>query len=103
MGQVTASSLMLLPITLLVDRPWELEIPSGAAIGALVGTAALSTAAGYILYFRILSTAGATNLLLVTLSYSNQRPPSRCFRFGGGLSPEARPRYGINRSWTGCH
>ena len=66
MGQVTASSLMLLPITLMVDQPLRLAMPSGAALGALVGAAALSTAAGYILYFRILSTAGATNLLLVT-------------------------------------
>jgi drug/metabolite transporter (DMT)-like permease len=66
MGQVTASSLMLLPVTLMVDQPWTLAMPSGAALGALAGAATLSTAAGYILYFRILSTAGATNLLLVT-------------------------------------
>jgi drug/metabolite transporter (DMT)-like permease len=66
MGQVAASSVMLLPVMLMVDQPWRLAMPSGAAIGALVGVAALSTAAGYILYFRILSTAGATNLLLVT-------------------------------------
>lgn len=66
MGQVTASSLILLPVTLMVDQPWRLAMPSEAALGALIGAAVLSTAAGYILYFRILSTAGATNLLLVT-------------------------------------
>jgi drug/metabolite transporter (DMT)-like permease len=33
---------------------------------AIVGMAALSTALGYVLYFRILASAGATNLLLVT-------------------------------------
>ena len=65
-GQVTASSLMLLPVMLIVDRPWALEMPSMNAIGALVGLAALSTALAYILYFRILASAGATNLLLVT-------------------------------------
>jgi drug/metabolite transporter (DMT)-like permease len=32
----------------------------------VVGQAVLSTALAYILYFRILATAGATNLLLVT-------------------------------------
>jgi len=31
-----------------------------------LGIAALSTALAYVLYFRILATAGATNLLLVT-------------------------------------
>ena len=34
--------------------------------GAVLGIAALSTALAYVLYFRILATAGATNLLLVT-------------------------------------
>lgn len=65
-GQVIASSLILLPLVLLVDRPWTLPMPSLTAIGALVGVAAISTALAYVLYFRILSTAGATNLLLVT-------------------------------------
>jgi drug/metabolite transporter (DMT)-like permease len=65
-GQVTASTLMLLPVALLVDRPWTLPQPSLPAWGAVLGLAALSTALAYVLYFRILATAGATNLLLVT-------------------------------------
>lgn len=65
-GQVTASSLLLLPIMLIVDKPWSVPMPSVAAIAALIGIAILSTALAYILYFRILQTAGATNLLLVT-------------------------------------
>jgi drug/metabolite transporter (DMT)-like permease len=65
-GQVTASSIVLLPAMLIVDQPWALSSPSLAAVGALVGIGALSTALAYLLYFRILATAGATNLLLVT-------------------------------------
>jgi drug/metabolite transporter (DMT)-like permease len=65
-GQVTASTIVLAPIALLVDRPWTLAPPSLAVWGAVVGIAALSTALAYVLYFRILATAGATNLLLVT-------------------------------------
>jgi drug/metabolite transporter (DMT)-like permease len=65
-GQVVASTAMLLPLALLVDHPWTLPMPGAATWGAILGTAALSTALGYILYFRILATAGATNLLLVT-------------------------------------
>lgn len=65
-GQVTASSVMLVPVMLVVDQPWILPMPSMAAWGALAGVAVLSTALAYILYFRILATAGATNLLLVT-------------------------------------
>ena len=65
-GQVVASSALLLPLMLVVDRPWTLAAPSLQALGALVGVATVSTAFAYVLYFRILSTAGATNLLLVT-------------------------------------
>lgn len=65
-GQVCASSMLLIPAALTIDKPWTLPIPSTAAIGSLIGVAALSTALAYIIYFRILATAGANNLLLVT-------------------------------------
>ncbi len=65
-GQVIASSLVLLPLAAAVDRPWTLAAPSPAAALALLGVAGISTALAYVLYFRILATAGATNLLLVT-------------------------------------
>lgn len=65
-GQVTASTMLLLPLAMFVDQPWRFDVPSTHVLAALVGLAALSTAFGYVLYFRILATAGATNLLLVT-------------------------------------
>jgi len=65
-GQVSASTLMLLPAMLLVDRPWELAMPHAATWAAVLGVELLSTALAYVLYFRILAAAGATNLLLVT-------------------------------------
>lgn len=65
-GQLTASAVLLLPLMVLVDHPWTLPMPSYSTIAALVGLALLSTAIAYIIYFRILQTAGATNLLLVT-------------------------------------
>ena len=65
-GQVSASTLMLLPAMLLVDRPWELAMPHAATWAAVLAVGLLSTALAYVLYFRILATAGATNLLLVT-------------------------------------
>lgn len=66
-GQVTASTLLILPIMLIVDRPWLLPaLPGATTWAALAGLALLSTALAYVLYFRILAVAGATNLLLVT-------------------------------------
>jgi len=66
-GQVTASSLTLLPLALLVDRPWLFPLPSARTWGAVAGLAVLCTALAYVIYFRILASAGASNLLLVTL------------------------------------
>jgi drug/metabolite transporter (DMT)-like permease len=65
-GQLVASSILLVPVMLVIDRPWSLPAPSAKAVGALIAIATLSTALAYVLYFRILATAGATNLLLVT-------------------------------------
>ena len=65
-GQVTASTVVLLPLMLAVDQPWLLPIPSLPVIGSLIGLGVLSTAFAYILFFRILSAAGATNLSIVT-------------------------------------
>jgi drug/metabolite transporter (DMT)-like permease len=65
-GQVTASAFLLFPVAMLIDHPWTLAMPALPIWGAIVGSAVLSTALGYVLYFRILATAGATNLLLVT-------------------------------------
>jgi drug/metabolite transporter (DMT)-like permease len=66
-GQVTASALLILPIMLIIDRPWLLPAaPSIEVWAALAGLSLLSTALAYVLYFRVLAAAGATNLLLVT-------------------------------------
>jgi len=66
-GQVTSAGLMLIPVALLVERPWSLPAPSLPVVAALVALAALSTALAYVVYFRILAGAGATNVVLVTL------------------------------------
>lgn len=66
-GQLSASSLLILPVALLVDRPWTLPVPGAEAVAAVVALALLSTALAYILFFRILASAGATNVMLVTL------------------------------------
>jgi drug/metabolite transporter (DMT)-like permease len=65
-GQVSASTILLLPIMLLIDHPWTLPMPHTATWGAVLGVGLLSTALAYVLYFRILAAAGAINLLLVT-------------------------------------
>jgi drug/metabolite transporter (DMT)-like permease len=65
-GQLTASAAMFAPLALLVDRPWTLAAPGAGVWAAVAGLALISTALAYLIFFRILARAGATNILLVT-------------------------------------
>ena len=66
-GQLTAGALMMLPVMLLVDQPWTKAMPPIEAWGSIVALALFCSALGYVLYFRLIDSAGATNALLVTL------------------------------------
>ena len=66
-GQLSVGALMMLPVALIVDRPWLQPLPSASAWGAILALALLCTAFAYVLYFRLIDSAGATNALLVTL------------------------------------
>ena len=66
-GQLTASTLIMVPVVALHDMAWRLPIPPVEAVGAVLALALLSTALAYILYFRLIAVAGATNASLVTL------------------------------------
>jgi drug/metabolite transporter (DMT)-like permease len=66
-GQVTASALVMVPIAFIVDGPLDIAGPSSETWASIIGLAVLSTAVAYVLYFKLLESAGATNLLLVTL------------------------------------
>lgn len=65
-GQVTASSFFLIPMLFIADQAMTLENVSTQAWLAISALAILSTAIAYTMYFYLLATAGATNLLLVT-------------------------------------
>jgi drug/metabolite transporter (DMT)-like permease len=67
-GQIVASAVIVTPLALWIDHPWTLaHAPSSGAWLAMAGLVVLSTVLAYIVYFRILASAGATNALLVTL------------------------------------
>jgi drug/metabolite transporter (DMT)-like permease len=66
-GQLTITTLVILPLALVIDRPWTLAMPGWHAWAALAGLAFLSTAFAYVMFFRLLSGAGGVNASLVTL------------------------------------
>jgi drug/metabolite transporter (DMT)-like permease len=64
-GQTMAAALLMLPIMLLVDQPWTLTSPQLDATLAALILAVFSTALAYVLYFRLINRAGASNAQLV--------------------------------------
>lgn len=66
-GQLTAGALLMLPVSMIVDQPWTHALPPLSAWGAIIALALLCSAFAYVLYFRLIDSAGATNALLVTL------------------------------------
>lgn len=66
-AQVTATTVMMLPLVLVVDRPWRLPGPGIETWAALAALGLVCTSLAYAAYFRLIATAGATNAALVTL------------------------------------
>lgn len=65
--QLSASTLMLVPIVLVVERPWALAMPGATSLFAVGALAVLSTALAYVIYWALIARAGGTNTILVTL------------------------------------
>lgn len=65
-GMLASATAALLPLWLMFDRPWTMAVPSTGALEAVAALAVFSTALAYILYFKLLSSAGATMVSLVT-------------------------------------
>jgi drug/metabolite transporter (DMT)-like permease len=66
-GQLTAGAIIMLPMSMFVDKPWTNAFPPITALAAIAALGLFCTAFGYVLYFRLIDRAGATNALLVTL------------------------------------
>ncbi|WP_019171475.1 DMT family transporter [Pseudaminobacter salicylatoxidans] len=66
-GQMTASTVIMTPVVLLLHGPSGLFSASLPVWSAVLALALMSTAFAYILFFNLVAKAGATNASLVTL------------------------------------
>ena len=84
------STIMMAPLKIF-SGALEASVLSTQSVAAVRGIAAASTAMAYLLSFRILAAAGATNMLLVTF-----RNPVRALLQGIGIPGEviSHPRIG---------
>ena len=57
-GSMICGAIILIPVSLIVDRPWTLT-PSAESIGALLGLSVFSTALAFVIFFRLMQTLGS--------------------------------------------
>jgi drug/metabolite transporter (DMT)-like permease len=57
-GSLLCGAAMLIPLSLVYERPWTLA-PSAASLSALLALAVFSTAAAFVIYFRLIQTLGS--------------------------------------------
>jgi drug/metabolite transporter (DMT)-like permease len=57
-GSLFVGAALLIPASLIIDRPWTLR-PSVASLAALLALAVFSTALAFVIYFRLIRTIGS--------------------------------------------
>jgi drug/metabolite transporter (DMT)-like permease len=57
-GSLLCGTAVLIPLGLVVEQPWT-STPSASSISALLGLAVFSTAAAFVIYFRLIQTLGS--------------------------------------------
>lgn len=70
-GSLLCGALVLLPLSLMLDRPWTLS-PSAQSIQALIALSLVSTALAFVIYFRLIARLGA----VATTSVAYLRVPT---------------------------
>lgn len=65
-GMLSVATLIMLPLALIIEQPWTIA-PGMVPILGVLGLSLVSTALAYLIYFRLVGLAGASNTSLVTL------------------------------------
>lgn len=86
LSQMTASTLILIPLAGMADRFWSLPMPPPNVIWAVLALGVISTALAYILFFRIMAEAGSNNVMLVTLLIPISAISAGALHFGERLT-----------------
>lgn len=64
--QLAFAAVCLVPLSLLLERPYARPMPSATAVAALLMLVALSTVLAFVLYYRLMEETDSTTLSLVT-------------------------------------
>lgn len=73
-AQLISSAMIMLPLALWYDAPWNLSIPSFEAIGGVMGLTIWGTVIAFVVYYKMLEECGPTAISMVA-----------CFFPAGGM------------------
>ncbi|NOD33646.1 MULTISPECIES: DMT family transporter [unclassified Ruegeria] len=93
-GMLTGSTILVLPLTLMIDGWPSLVLPA-VTWAAIAYYAIVATAGAYLLYYRVLAMAGSGNLMLVTLVIPPVAIVLGSLLRGEALPPNAYLGFGI--------
>lgn len=65
-SQLLLATLYMIPLAVIIDRPWTLPAPSTAALGSLVALGIMGTGLAFIVYYRLIESADSTYVSMVT-------------------------------------
>lgn len=65
-AQMGMATVYALPLAILIDRPWQMGLPSVNAIGAVLALALFGTALSYVVYYRLIGQMSASQVSMVT-------------------------------------
>lgn len=65
-GQMMIATLYMLPLSLLVDRPYLLPMPSLASLGSMLALGVFGTALAFTVYYKLLERASASYVSMTT-------------------------------------
>jgi drug/metabolite transporter (DMT)-like permease len=96
-GSMICGAIILIPLSLVIDRPWTLT-PSTASIVALIALAVFSTALAFVIYFRLIQTLGSVGATAQVPARS-----ARCRSWCGVSRRNTRQQSGSGwfSSWSG--
>lgn len=65
-GQMIMATIMLIPMSLIIDQPWGLSAPSTQSILALLALAIWGTALAFVMYYKLLEVADPSYVSMIT-------------------------------------
>jgi len=101
-GQVCSATLMMIPLSLVIDRPWQQPLPPQEALQAVAALGVFCTWLCLYSLFPHSRQCRCHGCVACHISDPAQRDHSRLCGAGRKPDHDAMDRHGADRLWSGC-